>query len=236
MGYLEPKWLSIAANKVDALDIKGYHRRAYYYDKFFCPYMGWNGKPNSHDRFILVVYQNKDDVMCEIRYIRASLKGTPTSSTIDPDIIVKFYDRVNQSLPMFENPRIEEIEGRAFIHGVGGDIPSYSYYGIDRLGKLFAGRLVEYYGNQLSVAIRWNGNLPTFSDIDTVYHELNTLYYNAKGIKYQWNTGRKNGLMTDIAARRKQIDKLNSQLERICELSANAMNTLSEKYGIEISI
>lgn len=236
MGYLEPKWLSIAANKVDALDIKGYHRRAYYYEKFFCPYMGWNGKPNSHDRFILVVYQNKDDIMCEIRCMGGSSKYTPTSTTIDPDIINKFYDRVNQSLPMFVNPRIEEIEGRAFIHGVRGDIPRYSYYGVDRLGKLFAGRMVEYYGNQLSVAIRWNENLPTFSDIDTVYHELNTLYYNAKGIKDQWNTGRKNGLMTDIAARRKQIDELNSQLEHVCEVSANAMNTLSEKYGIEISI
>ena len=43
--------------------------------------------------------------------------------------------------------------------------------------------------------------------------------------------------MSDMISHlRKEIDELNGKMEKICELSANAMNTLSEKYGIEVSI
>ena len=60
---LEPKWLSISADKVNALDIKGYRRRAYYYSAFFNTYIGWKEKSH-YDRFSLIVDQNENDLMC----------------------------------------------------------------------------------------------------------------------------------------------------------------------------
>ena len=233
MEYLVPKWLSIPADKVNALDIKGYRRRAYYYSKFFNTYVGWD--EHSHDRFILIVYQNKNDLMCEIRTMGNSSNNT--STTIDPDIIKKFHD---SSLLAWRNDfvitRLEEIEGRMFIHGLNYKTPHHKHYGIDMIEYMFAGRMVKCFGNQLSVAIRWNEKLLSVYDVCNVCDKLSSLSYTSKAIKNKNNDGMKKNLLRCISYYRKEIDKMNGEMEKICELSANAMNTLSEKYGIEISI
>ena len=234
---LEPKWLSISADKVNALDIKGYRRRAYYYNEFFNTYVGWNAE-TQYDRFILIVYQNENDLMCEIRYMESSynlepVSEKPSSKTIDPDIIRKFYDALRGD---FVNSRIEEIDGRMFIHGIETNTPIRSHYGKYTIGRMFAGMLVESYGSQLCVAIRWNEKLPTFSDICDVCRRLSSMVYNANGIKNNFYGCKKKSMSDMISHLRKEIDELNGKMEKICELSANAMNTLSEKYGIEVSI
>ena len=229
---LEPEWLSIPADKVNALDIKGYRRRAYYYSAFFNTYIGWKEKSH-YDRFILIVYQNENDLMCEIRCMGSSYSLEPDTTTIDPDIIRKFYDVLRGD---YVNSRIEEIEGRMFIHGIEPHTPIRSHYGKYTIGRMFAGMLVESYGSQLCVAIRWNEKLPTFSDICDVCSRLSSMVFNANEIKENWHVREKKNLLDDISSYRKEIDELNGRMEEICELSANAMNTLSEKYGIEISI
>ena len=228
----DPEWVSIPANIVDALDIKGYRRRAYYCCKFFYTYTGWN-ETSSYDRFVLIVYQNENDLMCEIRCMGSSYSSEPDTTTIDPVIIRKFYDVLRGD---YVNSRIEEIEGRMFIHGIEPHTPIRSHYGKYTIGRMFAGMLVESYGSQLCVAIRWNEKLPTFSDICDVCSRLSSMVFNANEIKENWHVREKKNLLDDISSYRKEIDELNGRMEEICELSANAMNTLSEKYGIEISI
>ena len=233
---LKSEWLSISADKVNALDIKGYRRRAYYYNEFFNTYVGWNAE-TQYDRFILIVYQNENDLMCEIRCMGSSYSSEPDTTTIDPDIIRKFYNGLRGSWRGdFVNSRIEEIDGRMFIHGIETNTPIRSHYGKYTIGRMFAGMLVESYGNQLCVAIRWNEKLPTFSDICDVCSRLSSMVCNANEIKENWHVREKKNLLDDISLYRKEIDELNGRMEEICELSANAMNTLSEKYGIEISI
>ena len=237
MLLLKSEWLSISADKVNALDIKGYRRRAYYYNEFFNTYIGWNAE-TQYDRFILIVYQNENDLMCEIRHMESSynlepVSEKPSSKTIDPSIIKKFYHVLKGE---FVNARIEEIEGRMFIHGIEPHTPIRSHYGKYTIGRMFAGMLVESYGNQLCVAIRWNENLPTFSDICDVSRRLNSLCHDTREINNKFLVNRKKDLMESVSFIRGEIDGLKEKLEKICELSANAMNTLSEKYGIEISI
>lgn len=229
----DPKWISIPANIVGALDIKGYRRGAYYYSKFFNTYVGWD--EHSHDRFILIVYQNQNDLMCEIRTMGNS--SNPTSTTIDPDIIRKFHDSFQKAWRNdFVITRLEEIEGRMFIHGLSHKIPHHTHYGIDMIEYMFAGRIVECFGNKLAVAIRWNEKLPKIYDVYNVCDKLISLSYTSKAIKNKNNNDMKKTLLKSISYYRKEIDKMNGEMEKICELSANAMNTLSEKYGIEISI
>lgn len=233
---IKSEWLSISADKVNALDIKGYRRRAYYYNEFFYTYIGWNAE-TQYDRFILIVYQNENDLMCEIRCMGNSYSSEPDTTTIDPDIIRKFYDGLRGSWRCdFVNSRIEEIEGRMFIHGIEPHTPIRSHYGKYTIGRMFAGMLVESYGNQLCVAIRWNEKLPTFRDICDVSNRLNSLWHDAHDINNKLFVNRKKDLMESVSFIRGEIDGLKEKLEKICELSANAMNTLSEKYGIEISI
>lgn len=229
---LKSEWLSISADKVNALDIKGYRRRAYYYSAFFYTYIGWKEKSH-YDRFILIVYQNENDLMCEIRCMGSSYSSEPDTTTIDPDIIRKFYNGLRGD---FVNSRIEEIEGRMFIHGIEPNTPIRSHYGKYTIERMFAGMLVESYGSQLCVAIRWNEKLPTFSDICDVCSRLSSMVYNANGIKNNFYGCKKKSMSDMISHLRKEIAELNGKMEKICELSANAMNTLSEKYGIEISI
>ena len=236
MLLLKSEWLSISADKVNALDIKGYRRRAYYYNEFFNTYIGWNAEIQ-YNRFILIVYQNENDLMCEIRCMGSSYSSEPDTTTIDPDIIRKFYNGLRGSWRCdFVNSRIEEIEGRMFIHGIETNTPIRSYYGKYTIGRMFAGMLVESYGNQLCVAIRWNEKLPTFSDICDVCRRLSSMVYNANGIKNNFYGCKKKSMSDMISHLRKEIAELNGKMEKICELSANAMNTLSEKYGIEVSI
>ena len=233
---IKSEWLSISADKVNALDIKGYRRRAYYYNEFFYTYIGWNAE-TQYDRFILIVYQNENDLMCEIRCMGNSYSSEPDTTTIDPDIIRKFYNGLRGSWRCdFVNSRIEEIEGRMFIHGIEPHTPIRSHYGKYTIGRMFAGMLVESYGNQLCVAIRWNEKLPTFSDICDVSNRLNSLWHDVHDINNKLFVNRKKDLMESVSFIRGEIDGLKEKLEKICELSANAMNTLSEKYGIEISI
>ena len=233
---IKSEWLSISADKVNALDIKGYRRRAYYYNEFFYTYIGWNAE-TQYDRFILIVYQNENDLMCEIRCMGNSYSSEPDTTTIDPDIIRKFYDGLRGSWRCdFVNSRIEEIEGRMFIHGIEPHTPIRSHYGKYTIGRMFAGMLVESYGNQLCVAIRWNEKLPTFRDICDVSNRLNSLWHDAHDINNKLFVNRKKDLMESVSFIRGEIDGFKEKLEKICELSANAMNTLSEKYGIEISI
>ena len=123
-----------------------------------------------------------------------------------------------------------------FIHGLLSNTPHRSHYGKDEIYDMFAGRMVESYGEQLSVAIRWNENLPTFSDICDVSKRLNSLWHDTREINNKLLVNRKKDLMESVSFIRGEIDGLKEKLEKICELSANAMNTLSDKYGIEISI
>ena len=233
---LEPEWLSIPADKVNALDIKGYRRRAYYYSAFFNTYIGWKEKSH-YDRFVLIVYQNENDLMCEIRCMGSSYSSEPDTTTIDPVIIRKFYDGLRKKWSGdFRNMRIEEIEGRMFIHGLLSNTPHRSHYGKDEINDMFAGMMVESYGEQLSVAIRWNEKLPTFSDICDVSKRLNSLWHDGREINNKLFVNRKKDLLESVSFIRGEIDGLKEKLEKICELSANAMNTLSDKYGIEISI
>ena len=232
----DPEWVSIPANIVDALDIKGYRRRAYYCCKFFYTYTGWN-ETSSYDRFVLIVYQNENDLMCEIRCMGSSYSSEPDTTTIDPVIIRKFYDGLRKKWSGdFRNMRIEEIEGRMFIHGLLSNTPHRSHYGKDEINDMFAGMMVESYGEQLSVAIRWNEKLPTFSDICDVSKRLNSLWHDGREINNKLFVNRKKDLTESVSFIRGEIDGLKEKLEKICELSANAMNTLSDKYGIEISI
>ena len=123
-----------------------------------------------------------------------------------------------------------------FIHGIEPHTPIRSHYGKYTIGRMFAGMLVESYCSQLCVAIRGNEKLPTFSDICDVSKRLNSLWHDGREINNKLLVNRKKDLMESVSFIRGEIDGLKEKLEKICELSANAMNTLSDKYGIEISI
>ena len=222
------KGVSIASKYVDALDIKGYHRRSYYYDRFFRPYhdRDWS---NEYNRFILVVYQNEHDQMREIR----KMDGFNKSSSLNPGVLKKLFDwYVGIYGETTANTKFEVINGRAFIHGT---FDKYDRrYDIKNICSLIGGKIVENLGWELSVGMKWD--LPSYEDITTVRRTLDDLYYNLNDINDKWHENRKKNAMMRIAENKKKIENLRDKLDKICEKSADAMNILSEKYGIDLSI
>lgn len=220
------KWVSIASKYVDALYINGYHRRSYYYDKFFRTYRGWN---NEYNRFILIVYQNEHDQMCEIR----KMDGFNKSSSLKPDVLKKMFDGyVGIYGESMKNAKFEVINGRAFIHGTFNRYDNR--YDIKNICRLIGGKIVENLGWELSVGMKWD--LPSYEDIATVNSTLNDLYYNLNDINDKWHENRKKNVMIRISELRTKVENLRNDMDKTCEKSADAMNILSEKYGIDLSI
>lgn len=132
----------------------------------------------------------------------------------------------------WRNSKFEVRDGRAFIHGI-----SNRFFGEPLLNNLYyfiGGVLVEKYGQRLTVSMHWD--LPTYNDIQDVSLAFSELYYSVTEIMDNYHLKRKNTLKRDIDNKTERIEELRNRLNSICEDSAEAMNILSEKYGIELSI
>lgn len=217
-------WSSYKCSDAGAISIPGYHKRAYF--KCDGEWLCYKSNDNyTIYNLVVVVYQNdKDylDVLTEL-YIRESdKKPTPI-----PRNIIERY------LELHPGMTLVGIGGRCYIKG--RDCTSNDPIRMDTLndsvGVDFA---IDCFKELL-----WQFLYPKVNSIESAkevvgtYHRFTMNDWYMKSDRY---TSSKLKLMEEIKRQRKKIERETASMDTCANESAEALNELSEKYGIEVDL
>lgn len=206
-------WRSFKCSEASAINIPGYRKRAY------CGSGGtkiYNESTDDYSKYspVFVIYKNKnnmmDDVLTEF-HIHNSKSNTTTPI---PRNIIERY------LKLYPELSLVDIDGRFFIKGMDAYSRfEFAFYNFDEL--------------------LWQFLYPKVNSIDSA-HEVVDAYYNfitkIHYLKEDRFTSIKLNLMDKIKEERQKIEEQMSLIEDCAIRSADALNELSEKYGIEVEL
>lgn len=216
-------WSSYKCSDAGAISIPGYHKRAYF--KCDGEWLCYKSNDNyTIYNLVVVIYQNdKDwmDVLTEL-YIRESDKITPI-----PRNIIERY------LELHPGMELVGIGGRCYIKGRdctgNGSIRMDTL--TDSVGVDFA---IDCFKELL-----WQFLYPKVNSIESAkevvkaYHRFTTNDWYMKSDRYTFS---KLKLMEEIKQERKKIERETASMDTCANESAEALNELSEKYGIEVDL
>lgn len=136
---------------------------------------------------------------------------------------------------------IEEVEGRAFLTTTIADWKTKitGYRILPTVGLMDitpGGKVAAYCGLAMATMAQYPDKLRTFADVEKAWNafaELNNLNHSGSEayIKSQINWFRK-----QVEEEAKEIERYTKQEQEISETAAEAMNELSERFGIEIAL
>ena len=205
-------WRSFKCSEASAINIPGYRKQAY------CGSGGtkiYNKSTDDYSKYspVFVIYKNKnnmDDVLVEF-HIHNSKSNTTTPI---PRNIIERY------LKLYPELSLVDIGGRFFIKGMD----AYSRF-----------EFASYKFDELL----WQFLYPKVNSIDSA-HEVVDAYYNfitkIHCLKEDRFTSIKLNLMDKIKKERQKIEEQMALIEDCAIRSSDALNELSEKYGIEVEL
>ena len=206
-------WRSFKCSEASAINIPGYRKQAY------CGSGGtkiYNKSTDDYSKYspVFVIYKNKnnmmDDVLVEF-HIHNSKSNTTTPI---PRNIIERY------LKLYPELSLVDIDGRFFIKGMD----AYSRF-----------EFASYKFDELL----WQFLYPKVNSIDSA-HEVVDAYYNfitkIHCLKEDRFTSIKLNLMDKIKKERQKIEEQMALIEDCAIRSADALNELSEKFGIEVEL
>ena len=208
-------WRSFKCSEASAINIPGYRKRAY------CVSGGtkiYNKSTDDYSKYspVFVIYKNKnknnmtEDVLVEFHIHNSK----PNTTTPIPRNIIERY------LKLYPELSLVDIDGRCFIKGMD----AYSRF-----------EFASYNFDE----ILWQFLYPKVNSIDSA-HEVVDAYYNfitkIHYLKEDRFTSIKLNLMDKIKEERQKIEEQMSLIEDCAIRSADALNELSEKYGIEVEL
>ena len=106
---------------------------------------------------------------------------------------------------------------------------------LDNIAYTFAGEMIRKFGPALAIACLYPNTIKNLDDAATVIdaiHGLSSINYKRHG--YYENEIAKH--RSNLKQKSEKIESFNAQLENTCNGAADAMNTLSEKFGIVVNV
>ena len=212
-------WREFECSDEVAINITGYQKRAYIYYERQTIYIKstYTKSTYGHSKYniVVVIYQNTDNMMDSLLEFHIHNYESNTTTPIPRRIICRYFDS-----KLYSDCSLVNIYGRCFVKGMNYQV-----------GLRFA------YANFVELLLQFL--YPKINSIDSV-NEVIKAYYrltsNKIDIKNDRYTSSKVNLMNEIKKLRKYIEKQMSLIEDCAIRSADALNELSEKYGIEVEL
>ena len=209
---VEKIWREFECSDEVAINITGYQKRAYIYyerQKIYIKSTYCHLKYN----IVVVIYQNTDNMMDSLLEFHIHNYESNTTTPIPRRIICRYFES-----KLYFDCSLVNIYGRCFVKGMNYQV-----------GLRFA------YANFVELLLQFL--YPKINSIDSV-NEVITSYYrlasNKIDIKNDRYASSKVNLMNEIKKLRKYIEKQMSIIDTCASRSADAINELSEKFGIEV--
>lgn len=211
---VEKIWREFECSDEVAINITGYQKRAYIYyerQKIYIKSTYCHLKYN----IVVVIYQNTDNMMDSLLEFHIHNYESNTTTPIPRRIICRYFES-----KLYFDCSLVNIYGRCFVKGMNYQV-----------GLRFA------YANFVELLLQFL--YPKINSIDSV-NEVITSYCNfitkTNYIKEDRFTSIKLNLMDKIKEERQKIEEQISLIEDCAIRSADALNELSEKYGIEVEL
>lgn len=210
-------WREFECSDEVAINITGYQKRAYIYYERQTIYIKstYTKSTYGHSKYniVVVIYQNTDNMMDSLLEFHIHNYESNTTTPIPRRIICRYFDS-----KLYSDCSLVNIYGRCFVKGMNYQV-----------GLRFA------YANFVELLLQFL--YPKINSIDSV-NEVIKAYYrltsNKIDIKNDRYTSSKVNLMNEIKKLRKYIEKQVSIIDTCASRSADAINELSEKFGIEV--
>jgi len=221
--------------KSNALDLCGYRVRSYL------------AKSDAYvrTRYVINCYVGKNDIMQEILFKNS--KKSDDFAPISPDVFHKlfskvdyldFKDRWGYNYEWWNPKHVEfvELENRILFKFKKEDWRKFVWgVNLDIIDSTLAGQILRKFGFALTFACRYPSTIKNLDDAGhawDVISNLSTLSYKRNGY-YEREIDELRMMMKE---KLKQIEDYNAQFDQTCNGAADALNALSEKFGIVVNV
>jgi hypothetical protein len=216
-----------------ALNIPGYRVKTYFA----------TGNAYVRSRFLVNVYIGKEWIMQEILFSqpKETEHYVPISPTVFHSLftskeLFKFRDYWTEKNDWGSIVEFEEIEGRIlFKFKVSNWKKKVWGINLDVIDHTFAGGLLRKFGPVMIYACIYPDTIKTLDDAASLWSAIrgiSNINWKRNG-HYEEEVERLRGEMTYHL---NEIDGYGQQLESVCNKSAEALNTLADKYGIVVTL
>jgi hypothetical protein len=239
---------SESAKKIGSVVLPN-HRCKVYRCESERPRIYMNGDDEYAGRAFIVMNTNKDETTFELIYdiYRTLIGKTPPNPSIEKyhivgsDVIgrlfgLKFEKVKDDYVKQLKNVKFREIDGHfLFVYKTRYLLDHNIGRGEHSMPFIFPGELSNEQGWRICNALLYP-TINSIKDADYIEYALNRCATHIRHVNTFYFENRRDYILGSINKVREQIDKVNSEIASMSEKCADALNKLSEKYGIEISV
>ena len=201
------------------------------------------GSAYVRSRFLVNVYIGKEYIMQEILFNqpKTSEQYVPLSPTMFHNLfgskqLFKFRDYWTEKNDWGSIVDFEEIEDRILFKFKVSDWKKKVWgVNLNVIAHTFAGGLLRKFGPVMIYACIYPDTIKTWNDANTLWRSIQGLA-NSNWKRDGHYEEEVEGLRGKMASQMKEIEHYNQQLESVCNGAAEALNTLSEKFGIVVTL
>ena len=238
MVWINPRfkkfWEPASVADAGALPLPGYKRRAWYsIHPFYIDRVGkdWTNRPHNAIFFTLIAYVREDETLFEVR-TREELRSTD-STTVPFEVMEALVNGAIESgisIQGLNNATIRKIGGRALVNLGRQELTRHTIY------RTPLGYLCGEFGGAFAFMLRYPDKVKTFEAGKVVEKEMTTLSSSWSRLNGSSDDYDKNRWLERMAATQRELEKCEVQFENTCNDAAEAINALSDEFGIEIAI
>ena len=209
-----------------ALHLKNHQFKLYEYK--YKPLVGWR-----RVFFVVAVNTNKDDTTFELLYklTDETTWHAVTQAMLNPWIAAGYFKMTNMD-DWEQATKMVPVDGHfVFKYSTEWLRNHLGSISIDRMGCSLLGKWLYQWDNLFAYSVTFP-SVKSVSDAKEVRSAFERLGLSLDIIKD--STYHKQGLLSQIEKTNGMLEKLDGDLQNIMEQSADAMNLLSEKYGVEV--
>lgn len=203
--------------------------------------------------YMLAVHRGKVDTYLEILYKLSTLHGSSYESkwkTLDPTVFRKLFWKEDKKCWRWEDPTWEGLRfsyhtpnkvirnGRVLFHhdtekmmwtmgGINKDTLTYT---------LESAYFLDICGYELGLAMKYPGKIADLEDANAVRNAFRDVHFTEGRIREREFDKRRKETLNEIEEHRKMVDTCNEGFTNVCDACADAMNELSDRFGIEVKV
>ena len=229
-------WQSMKVSDTGAEPLDGYVRRAW--GSVHVHYLDTTGKMDDRGRmgnkffFVIVAYTNGNEALFDIRvkYDSLSSKAIPVPIETLRTAIEGIVDEGVYLGYGFDAVEFVKVGGRQLIKaGCSGGLFKENIY------HTVPGFFCDTVGDVLGFMMRYPDTIKTYKDGCAAAQAMKTLTDNLYRIG-QYATSEKRSLLDRMESLQRQMEECNANFDATCAQAAEAINSMSSEFGIEIEI
>lgn len=129
-----------------------------------------------------------------------------------------------------EGDRVFFVSSRKMLQYYAGGI------GMEYMDSMPVAHFLRVTLAQLGTTILFPDKIANYADAEDIYNALYNLHSTNWDIEHDWYGDRIRENLNELKKCQDKLIEIEGKIQKVCEDAADSMNTLSERYGIEVNV